>query len=113
MAETQLGRAARPVRYEVHEVLGVDPMVDLGARFTGSTYDVALEFAFDYLQVEDPLRSGEVDGLEIVRVEGTSREKIWSYSHRDAGSVAVDLVSLWGFDPTCHWHGPPAYTRTP
>src|SRR5919204_6471827 len=108
MADTQLGRAARPVSYEVHEVLGADP-IDLGVRFTGSTFDVALEFAFDYLQREDPLRNGKVDGLVIVRVDGVSRERVWSYSHREHAAVDVDLVRLWGFDPTRHWQGPPAY----
>jgi hypothetical protein len=95
----------------VHEVLGTDPAIDLGTRFTVSTYDAALEFAFDYLQAEDPLRNGKVDGLEIVRVGDVSREKVWSYSHRDHSAVDVDLVRLWGFDPTCHWQGPPAYAR--
>jgi hypothetical protein len=111
MADTQLGRAARPVRYEVHEVLGSDPTIDLGMRFTGSTFDAALEFAFDYLQTEDPLRNGKVDGLEIVCADDVSREKVWSYSHREHTAVDVDLVRLWGFDPTRHWTGPPAYVR--
>ena len=111
MADTQLGRAARPVRYEVHEVLGPDPTIDLGTRFTGSTFDAALEFAFDYLQTEDPLRNGKVDGLEIVRADDVSREKVWSYSHREHNAVDFDLIRLWGFDPTRHWQGPPTYAR--
>jgi hypothetical protein len=109
MAEP-LRHAAWQTHYEVHEVLEGDCTVDLGSRFSCTSYEAAVEFVFEFLAEHDPVRSGEIEGLEIVRVAGDRREPVWSYRHSQVGSVP-DLVSLWGFDPTRHWLGPPAYRQ--
>jgi hypothetical protein len=102
MAETIFGRAARPV-YEVHELTRGE--TDLGLRYASDSLDTAVEFAFAYLDEHDPDRSGAVKGLEVLK----AGESVWSYRHADVAEV--DLVRKWGFDPTKHWHGPPAYSR--
>jgi len=49
MAET-LRHAAGYNWYEVHEVLGREPSLDLGLRFGSSELGAAVDFAFDYLE---------------------------------------------------------------
>ena len=101
--------AADRQRYEVHEALEGEPPVDLGLRFQTSSLGMAVDFAFDYLERRDPLREGAVSVLEVVRVEGPSRETVWRYSYAPAGSHG-DPTRVWGFDVTRHWSGP---YRTP
>jgi hypothetical protein len=102
--------AAGHTTYEVHEVLGDDPAVDLGLRFSASDFSEAIELALDYLQTEDPSR-GEVSALQIVRVEGSRREVVWSYNHKLAVAAPDDLVRLWGFHPTQPWELPSGLKR--
>jgi hypothetical protein len=102
--------AAAHDRYEVHEVLGGEPALDLGLRFETVNFAAAVDFAFDYLERRDPGRQGVVNALEIVRVVGPRRETVWNYSHAQSRSIARDLVGVWGFHPGGGWSSP---YRTP
>ncbi len=104
MAETQ--RHAAGQRYEVHEVLEGAPSVDLGLRFETTDLGTAVDYAFDFLERRDPRREGAVSALEIVRVDGSQRETVWTYSHSKTSTSAGDLVRLWGYDVTRAWSRP-------
>jgi hypothetical protein len=104
MAESQ--RHAAGHRYEVHEVLEGAPSLGLGLRFETSDLGTAVDFAFDFLERRDPLREGAVSALEIVRVDGSEREKVWTYSHSKATSPTGELVRLWCYDGTRVWSRP-------
>jgi hypothetical protein len=69
--------------------------------FRTDSFLEATDFAFEYLAAESPAR------LEIVRLRGTSRERVWEYD-REASSAVDDLVDVYGFDPNA-WRGPPGY----
>ena len=90
-----LRRAARQPAFEVHEILEGEPPLDLGVR----------SLALDYLDEHDPLRSGEVSGIEILRVAGGEREVVWRYGHSRT-RPADDLVRVFGFDVTRPWARP-------
>ena len=105
MAET-LRHAAGYNWYEVHEVLGREPSVDLGLRFGSSELGAAVDFAFDYLERRDPAREGVVDALEIVRTDASGSETVWSYRHAPSEAASHDLVGLWGFDVGRGWSSP-------
>jgi hypothetical protein len=109
MAQTA-SHAAAHERYEVHEVLGGEPGLDLGLRFDTADFSSAVDFAFDYLERRDPGREGVVSALEIVRVTEAQRETVWTYSHAQSRSIARDLVGVWGFHPGSGWSSP---YRTP
>ena len=98
--------AAWQATYEVRGLREGEPPVDLGLRFAATNYTEAVEYAFDFLETNDPSRDGAVAGLEIVRVGAAGRETVWSYRHGAAPFSSRDLVRLWGFDPTRTWHGP-------
>ena len=102
-----LRRAARQPAFEVHEILEGDPPLDLGVRSLASAYLEAVEAALDYLDEHDPLRSGEVSGIEILRVAGEEREVVWRYGHSRT-HPAEDLVHVFGFDVTRTWRPQPA-----
>ena len=85
-------RFADDSRYEVLEPRGP-------ALFTTDSFLEATDFAFEYLGAESPRR------LEIVRVRGSARERVWSYD-RDAPDDSRDLVERYGFQPNA-WSGPP------
>lgn len=102
--------AAEHDRYEVHELLGGEPALDLGLRFEAEDFGAAVDFAFAYLERRDPGREGVVSALEIVRVRGSERDTVWTYSHAQSRSIARDLVRVWGFDPGQGWRSP---YRTP
>ncbi len=70
-------------------------------RFRTDSFLEATDFAFEYLAAESPRR------LEIVRLRGASRERVWQYDH-EASSAVDDLVDVYGFDPNA-WRGPPGY----
>ena len=70
-------------------------------RFRTDSFLEATDFAFEYLAAESPRR------LEIVRLRGASRERVWEYDH-EASSAVDDLVDVYGFDPNA-WRGPPGY----
>jgi hypothetical protein len=107
---TTASHAAENERYEVHEVLGGEPALDLGIRFEAADFGAAVDFAFAYLERRDPGREGIVSALEIVRVTSSGRETVWTYSHAQSRSSAGDLVRVWGFDPGQGWRSP---YRTP
>jgi hypothetical protein len=110
MAQTA-SHAAAHERYEVHEVLAGEPALDLGLRFETFDYSLAVDFAFDYLERRDPDRQGVVSALEIVRVAGSQRETVWTYSYAKSRSIARDLVGVWGFHPGNGWSSP--YRKPP
>jgi hypothetical protein len=109
MAETAR-HAAEHNRYEVHELLGGEPALDLGRRFETSDFGAAVDFAFDYLERRDPRREGIVGALEIVRVAGSARETVWSYVHAPTPLRPGDMTRVWGYDVTRSWSSP---YRTP
>jgi hypothetical protein len=102
--------AAEHNRYEVHELLGGEPALDLGRRFETSDFGAAVDFAFDYLERRDPRREGIVGALEIVRVAGSARETVWSYVHAPTPIRPGDMTRVWGYDVTRSWSSP---YRTP
>jgi hypothetical protein len=108
MAEAPRHAAGRS-KYEVHEIHGADPGLDLGSRFECADYLEAFDFALDFLQEHDPEREGRVSGLDIKQVSGSQQETVWAYRH-EPGLAPADLVALWGFDPTRSWHGPAGLT---
>jgi hypothetical protein len=101
-----LRHAAGDSRYEVHEVLPGSPALDLGTRYESADFGAAVDFAFDYLERRDPRREGAVGALEIVRVEDSGRETVWSYDHSRSNDLPRDSVGVWGFDVTRPWQGP-------
>lgn len=101
-----LRHAAGGSRYEVHEILEGDPALDLGLRYESGEFGAAVDFAFDFLERRDPRREGAVSALEIVRIDGASRETVWSYSHSACRDLPRDSVGVWGFDVTRSWQGP-------
>lgn len=105
--------AAGQTTYEVREILEGDLALDLGVRFESADFGTALDFAFDFLEKRDPRREGAVSGLEIVRVQGSARESVWSYSHARASVPSRDPVRVWGFDVTRQWHSPYRATARP
>jgi hypothetical protein len=108
MAQALRHAAGRSI-YEVHEILGADPGLDLGSRYRCADYFEAFDFALDFLQEHDPEREGKVSGLDIKQVDGTAQETVWEYRHSEAGMAPSDLVALWGFDPKS-WQGPAGLT---
>ena len=101
-----LRHAAGGSRYEVHEVLEGSSALDLGVRYESEDFAAAVDFAFDFLERRDPRREGVVSALEIVRVEGSRRETVWSYEHSHAIDLPRNSVGVWGFDVTRPWQGP-------
>jgi hypothetical protein len=100
----EIRHAAWRTLYEVREILEGEPPVDLGPRRICSDYAEAVEFALEYLDEHDPDRGGRVSGLRVVRVEGTARETVWTYSAPpDEGPVHADPKDRWGFDVTRRW----------
>ena len=108
MAQARRHAAGRST-YEVHEIHGTDPGLDLGSRFECTDYLEAFDFALDFLQEHDPEREGRVSGLDIQQVSDSQHETVWAYRH-EPGLAPADLVALWGFDPTRNWHGPAGLT---
>ena len=109
MAEPLRHAAGRSI-YEVHEILGTDPGLDLGSRYECSDYFEAFNFALDFLEEHDPERAGRVGGLDIREVRGTGRVTVWAYRHSERDTAPADLVALYGFDPTKRWQGPTGLT---
>ena len=97
--------------YEVHEGLRGHPGVHLGLRHTCSEYFEALDFALDFLEEHDPERTGSVSALEIVKVTAHGRETAWRYDHDPRAGSRRDVSSIFGFDVTRPWSGPPLNPR--
>jgi hypothetical protein len=98
-------RAARRPSFEIHEILEGDPALDLGVRCVTWDFLDAVDEAMEYLDECDPRRSGEVSGLDIVRVDGGERERVWRYRHGEE-RPETDLLQHWGFSPTQTWSRP-------
>jgi len=67
--------------------------------FTTDSFLEATDFAFEYLAAESP------DVLEIVRVRGAERERVWECDQRVAPADSPDAIDRYGFDPNA-WTGP-------
>jgi hypothetical protein len=91
--------AADAPMYQVRELTdGVQP-VDLGLLHQCPDFLEAADFAFDYLESNDPLHEGSVSVIQIVRVTGSEREVVCSYRHTEsAAAQRQDSVERWGFD---------------
>jgi hypothetical protein len=108
MAENH-SHAAGQSSYEVHEGLKSHPGLDLGLRatFEDSTeaFELAFEYALEFLNDHDPEREGRVSALEIVKVGPGWRETVWRYEHDGSRSGHQDSKQIWGFDAS-RWRGP-------
>jgi hypothetical protein len=111
MAEHHRRHAAGQPIYEVRELLEGDPVVDLGARYECADFLRAVDRAVEFLDANDPQRTGAVSALEIVKIVDGRREQVWEYSSSRSRSEDTDLVSLWGFDVTRSWSLPSAAIR--
>jgi hypothetical protein len=69
------------------------------SRFTTDSFLEATDFAFEYLAAESP------NVLEIVRVRGSERERVWECDQRAAAPDSPDSIARYGFDPNA-WTGP-------
>jgi len=96
--------AGQPV-YEVHEGLKHHPGLDLGLRFSSSSFLDSAEYALEFLDEHDPKREGRVSALEILRVEGEQRETVWRYDYDGSQKGLQDPKEIWGFDVNA-WRGP-------
>ena len=67
--------------------------------FTSDSFLEATDFAFEYLAAES------TDVLEIVRVRGRDRERVWECDQRTPASEPPDAIEIYGFDPNA-WTGP-------
>lgn len=67
--------------------------------FTTDSFLEATDFAFEYLAAESP------DVLEIVRVRGGDRERVWECDQREPRPNAPHVIDRYGFDPNA-WTGP-------
>jgi hypothetical protein len=101
----ELRHAAGQETYEVREVRGEDPAVDLGVLYCCRDYANAVEFALEFLERRDPHREGKVGGLRVVKGRNGTRETVWTYSPT-AEESRIDPARRWGFDVTRHWQGP-------
>ena len=113
MAEETLRHAARRPTYEVREQRGGEAALEPAQRFESGSYLAAVEYALEFLERRDPRRQGLVTRLEIVRVDGASREVVWTYPHGCPEETRRDLVGRWGYDVTRGWHGPAATLPRP
>jgi hypothetical protein len=84
-------RFADESTYEIAEPRG-------SALFATDSFLEATDFAFEYLAAESPAT------LEIVRIRGSERERVWGYD-RDAAVDPPDLIQRYGFRPNA-WSGP-------
>jgi hypothetical protein len=113
MAEEFLRHAAGRPTYEVREQRRGATALEPAHRFESGDYAMAVEYALEFLERRDPGREGLVTSLEIVRVDGASREVVWTYPHGGPEETPRDLVGRWGFDVTRGWHGPAATLPRP
>ena len=109
--ESHLCHAAGQPNYEVHEGLKSHPGLDLGLRFTSTSFMEAADFALEFLDEHDPEREGRVSALEIVRATPEQRETVWRYDHDGSRSGHQDPKEIWGFDVTASWRGPAEAAR--
>lgn len=88
--------------YQVRELLDGESPVDLGLLHQCSDFLEAADFAFDYLESNDPHHEGSVSVIQIVLVRGAEREVVCSYRHEEANATAAaaptDSVARYGFD---------------
>lgn len=105
-----LCHAAWQPEYEVRELSGDEPPVDLGVLHRCREFLDAADFTLDYLALHDPEREGHVGVLQIERVDGGGREVVAVYRARDAVAVGGGLAAHWGF-PVTTWQGAPEVRR--
>jgi hypothetical protein len=89
--------SANEVTYQVCEV-GFDPRYQArGVIYESASFLEAVDFAAEYVEEVDP------DGIDIQKVDGDSRETVWTYSDSRAAAAAASrkgLAETFGFDPT-------------
>jgi hypothetical protein len=95
-------RDAARSTYEVREGLGSVTV----PRQSCPSFIEATDFAFDYISDHDP------GSLEIVLVEGASRETVWTYSRDRATAEAETKTSLFGLYgyPVGSWSAAPQFS---
>jgi hypothetical protein len=108
MAYTQVRHAAGRPTYAVYELLQGRPALDPHLRSECGSFEEAVDYALMFLDREDPDRRGRVEALEIMRIEGTRRETVWTYRYEP--DYAANLIDRWGFDATRRW-GPSRAAR--
>jgi len=93
--------AAGQATYEVREV-GYEPRYQAQqVLYESASFLEAVDFAAEFVEDHDP------DGVEIQRVDGSTRETVWTYSESRADAAAASrkgLAETFGFDPTL-WDG--------
>jgi hypothetical protein len=91
--------AAEAPKYQIRELTEGESPVDLGLLHECADFLEAADFAFDYLESNDPLAEGSVSVIQIVRVSGDEREVVCTYRHSEsAATKREDSVERWGFD---------------
>ena len=91
--------AAEAPMYQIRELTDGDHPVDLGLLHECPDFLEAADFAFEYLESNDPLQEGSVSVIQIVRVSGSEREVVCTYRHSEAAAARrEDSVERWGFD---------------
>jgi hypothetical protein len=89
---------AEPDSGPAYEVAGLDG----GALFRTAGFLDATDFAFELLEAERPPR------VDIFRIDGSTRELVWSYTEERAAEAAAaprDALGIYGFDVN-RWTGP-------
>lgn len=93
--------AAGQATYEVREV-GYEPRYKpQQVLYESASFLEAVDFAAEFVEDHEP------DGVEIQRVDGSTRETVWTYSESRADAAAASrkgLAETFGFDPTL-WDG--------
>lgn len=88
--------------YQVRELLDGERPVDLGLLHECSDFLEAADFAFDYLESNDPMHEGSVAVIQIVLVRGNEREVVCTYRHEESHATAAaepaHPVARYGFD---------------
>jgi len=89
------------VIYEVREVVYEPRYKTQEVVYESASFLEAVDYAAEFVEDADP------DGVEIQRVDGQSRETVWTYSESRAAATAASrkgLAETFGFDPTL-WNG--------
>jgi hypothetical protein len=95
--------------YAVQLVAGEAEPRDLTAGLT--EFLAAVDFAFEWLQREDPQRDG-TDRLSIIETRDGGRHEVWSYPPSEEPSAGQELVEVYGFNPVS-WQPPSPPAQVP
>ena len=95
--------------YAVQLVAGEAEPRDLTSGLT--EFLAAVDFAFEWLQREDPQRDG-TDRLSIIETRDGGRHEVWSYPPSEEPSAGQELVEVYGFNPVA-WQPPSPPVQAP